>query len=105
MSNELTDGTEAVDLNFFVDPLLVHDPIDIDQPMFPELGDEMVFDGPADSIVGRLLYVWSFERLEQYDRECGEPDVLVHHERVVQQFRLFLSCRHLRCTFRAAVAP
>ena len=101
---ERTDGTEAIYLDLLIDPLLVHDPIDVDQPMFQELGDEMVLDGAAESVVDRLLDVWSLERLELFKGERVEPDVLVHHERVVQQFRLFLSCGHLHFTFRAVVA-
>ena len=71
---ERTDGTEAVDLHLLVDPLLVHDPIDADQPMFPELGDEMVPDGAANPVVGRLFDVWSLERLEPLEGERVEPD-------------------------------
>ena len=100
---ERTHGTEAVHFDFLVDPLLVHDPVDVDQSILPELGDEMISDSAADPVVGRLFDVWSFERFEPFEGEGVEAYVLVHHERIIQQLRFFFGRSHLRLALRSEV--
>lgn len=47
---ERTDGAETIGFDLLVNSFLIHDPIDVNEFVFSELRNKVVFDGTTDSV-------------------------------------------------------